>query len=190
MKSKKESPRILDGKPNGPAAKKVRRIAATVLVAGSFDPVTNGHMTLVDRAAARYKKVYAVIFINDKKEYRYPLETRFEMLKAACAKYPNVTVDANDGMLWAYARDKGITLTIRGYRNESDLAYEKQMALFNERALPTLKTRLIRSEAPYEHVSSTYVKSVLDSGGDPRDLVPEEAIPILLNAEKARKSEK
>ena len=152
------------------------------LVAGTFDPVTLGHMMPVEYAVRRYRKVYVTIFINKDKTCLFPVEKRFEMLKAACAKYKNVTVERCDGMLWEYAKEKGVTVTVRGYRNESDLAYENEMAQFNANAFPRLKTELVRCPEQLSQISSTRVRSLLARGEDPSALMPEEAAQLLKNA--------
>ncbi|MBQ9468777.1 MAG: pantetheine-phosphate adenylyltransferase [Clostridia bacterium] len=190
MKTKTSDHRIPDAKPYGPAAKRTAKKAITALVPGSYDPVTEGHMALIRHASEKYRKVYAVIFVNKDKTYRFSLEKRLEMLRAACARYENVTVDADGGMLWEYAKRKRIRVTVRGWRDEKDLAYEEEMARFNQSALPTLRTELIRSEGAYEHLSSSYVRALLDKGETPEGLVPEEAMPVLTEEETKRKNRK
>lgn len=80
---------------------------ATALVAGSFDPVTLGHLDLVRRASARFSRVYVTLFVNAEKHCLFPEEQRLRFLSLACGNYPNVTVDAWEGLLADYAREKG-----------------------------------------------------------------------------------
>ena len=159
--------------------------AEKAIVAGSFDPVTNGHIYLVKRAAAKYAEVRVVIFVNAEKTYNFSLEERLEMLRAACARFENVTVDADGGMQYLYAQKHGITVALRGYRNKEDLAYEKTIADFNAAALPGYRTELLRCPRALRGVSSTEVRRILREGGDVSALVPKEILPLIERYYKA-----
>ena len=158
------------------------------IVAGSFDPVTNGHLYLVKRAAAKYEEVRVVIFVNGEKTYTFSEEERLEMLKAACARFENVTVDSDGGMQYLYAKKHGITVSVRGYRNAADLAYEKKWAVFNAEALPGYRTELLRCPRTLRGVSSTEVRRLLAEGGDVSPLVPPEILPLLARFYKRKKT--
>ncbi|MBQ8400088.1 MAG: pantetheine-phosphate adenylyltransferase [Clostridia bacterium] len=157
-----------------------------ILVAGSFDPVTKGHITLIDYAAKHYEQVYAVIFINAEKTYYFSLEERLALLRAACAEYANVTVDFCNGMQYEYAQEHGITRALRGYRNEQDLRYEKIVADFNENAPWRLETQMLACEEELRQVSSTKIRELLALGGDFGGLVPENTIPLLKKMAKEK----
>lgn len=148
-----------------------------VLVAGSFDPVTKGHMALIDYASAHFEQVFAVIFINAEKSYLFTKEERLALLEAACAPYENVQVDYFDGMQYLYAKEKGIDLVLRGYRNEKDLAYERIVADFNRNALPGFETILLESKGEQRQISSTMIRELLAENGDVSPFVP----PLTLN---------
>ena len=153
--------------------------AEKAIVAGSFDPVTNGHLYLIKRAAAKYAEVRVMIFVNGEKTYTFSEEQRLDMLRAACSRFENVTVDSDGGMQYLYAKKHGITVSVRGYRNAADLAYEKKWAVFNAEMLPGYRTELLRCPRTLKGVSSTEVRRILAEGGDISHLVPQEILPLL-----------
>ena len=104
----------------------MRKKDITVLLPGSYDPPTVGHLSLIERAASEYARVHAVAFVNPEKKYTFTHEERVEMLKRTCAHLPNVTVGYAEGLVIDYAKKHGATLLIKGYRNETDLAYERR----------------------------------------------------------------
>ena len=156
-----------------------RRIKKTAMISGTFDPPTNGHLYLIEHAARKYEKVRVVIFINKDKTTHFAREQRLRMLKAICERFDNVEADADDGMQYLYAQKHGVSVIVRGYRNERDLEYEKVMADFNERALPTLETELVRCPEKLKGVSSTAVREALASGRPLAPLVPHEILPLI-----------
>ncbi len=149
------------------------------IVAGSYDPVTRGHMYLIDYAAKNYQEVYAVIFVNCEKNYKFLLDERFRMLKAACAPYSNVRVDSDGGMQYEYAKRHGVSVAVRGYRNQSDLEYEKKIARFNNDALPGYTTQLLKCPKDLRKISSTLVREKLERGEDVSAFVPPQILKIL-----------
>ena len=150
-----------------------------VLVAGSYDPVSLGHMALIDYAAKHFKEVHAVIFINDQKNYFFTVQQRLALLEAACKRYENVKTGVDNGMLFAYAEREKIDYTIRGYRDEKDLAYEAKMAEFNEKALPGLETILVESRPEQRTISSTKIREFAVKKGDFAPYVPAETLDLL-----------
>lgn len=161
------------------AEKKKQKISA--IVPGSFDPVTVGHMFLIDYAAKKYRKVYVVIFVNPEKQCRFSVEERLEMLRAATAKYKNVVVDYDAGMQYLYAQRMGITVSVRGYRNEKDLEYEQSMSEFNSEALPGYTTELLRCPENLTGISSTFARELIAEGGDFSAVIPVEAAKRIEN---------
>ena len=157
----------------------MKRSPRTAIVAGSYDPVTAGHLYLIDYAARHYQNVRAVIFVNESTNYLFPLEKRLELLRAACAKYDNVTVDCDGGMQYLYAKKHGATRAVRGWRNDKDLAYEKESADFNRTHLPGYETVLLRTPKKLAHISSTLVREKLAAGEDLAGLVPDECLKLL-----------
>ena len=101
------------------------------IVPGSFDPITNGHIDIIRRAAELYDRVFVAVMINDQKKYRFTLEEREAIARAATEDMERVEVISSSGWLWELARDLGACAIVKGYRNETDLEYEKKMAEFN-----------------------------------------------------------
>jgi len=139
---------------------------------GSFDPVTNGHLDLIDRAVKLFDEVYVAILRNPGKSALFTVEERIEMMKAA-VPWPNVRVEAFNGLLVEYAQQKKATAIIRGIRAVSDYEYELQMALMNRRLYPAAETIFLLPAEPYSYLSSKLVKEVFSLGGSISGLVPE-----------------
>jgi pantetheine-phosphate adenylyltransferase len=131
-----------------------------VLLPGSYDPPTKGHLSLIERAAEEYGRVFAVAFINPQKVYTFTAEEREEMLRRMTAHLPTVTVGYSEGLVIDYARANGIDLLIKGYRNETDLAYEKEQAAWNLKN-GGIETLFYEAEDGLEAVSSTAVREAL-----------------------------
>jgi pantetheine-phosphate adenylyltransferase len=146
------------------------------IVPGSFDPITNGHLYIIKKAAASFEKVYVAVMINDQKQYMFTIEQREAIAKACLSDIDNVTVISSQGWLWELARDLGAVAIVKGYRNEVDLEYENKMAVFNEERYPMAKTILIKAEDDIKTLSSTVVRKKLISFEELDGLVPQEAI--------------
>ncbi len=130
-----------------------------LLFAGSFDPPTVGHIDLVRRAAA-HGAVTVGIFINEDKTYLFSAEQRAEMLRLATADIPHVSVVIGEGFTADYARAGGYTHLVRGYRDDTDLAYEEKMADYN-RARGNIETLLLPADPALTAVSSTRVRDAI-----------------------------
>ncbi|MBI3950133.1 MAG: pantetheine-phosphate adenylyltransferase [Acidobacteria bacterium] len=139
---------------------------------GSFDPVTNGHLDLIDRAVKLFDEVIVAILKNPGKSALFTVEERKEMLRAAVS-WPQVKIDAFDGLLVEYARQQKATAIVRGIRAVSDYEYELQMALMNRRLYPEAETIFMLPAEPYSYLSSKLVKEVFQLGGSVAGLVPE-----------------
>lgn len=146
------------------------------IVPGSFDPITVGHLDLVRRAAEDYDTVYLAVMINSEKQYMFTMEQRKQIAQAAVRGLRNVTVISSDGMLWMLAKELGACAIVKGYRNETDLAYEEMMAKFNGERYPEAKTVLLKSNEELVEVSSTVVRSKILAGEDLSAFLPTEAI--------------
>ena len=140
---------------------------------GSFDPVTNGHIDIVERGLKLFDKIIVSILHNPKKEYLFPLEERLEMLKDCLKKFKGVEIDSFDGLLVDYAASRKAHAILRGLRAMSDFEYEFQMALMNRRLSPSAETVFLSAEEEYTYLSSKLVKEVAALGGDVTGLVPE-----------------
>lgn len=139
---------------------------------GSFDPITNGHLDLVERGARLCDRLIVAVLGNESKQPLFTVEERMEMLREAVADYPNVEVDTFGGLLVDYARNKGATAILRGIRAISDYEYELQMALMNRRLCPEVETVFLMAGEAYSFVSSRMVKEVIRLGGNLAGLVP------------------
>jgi pantetheine-phosphate adenylyltransferase len=142
------------------------------LYPGSFDPITNGHLDLIDRGAKLCDHLIVAILRNEEKEPLFSVEERMEMLREVVRAYPNVEVDSFNGLLVDYAKQKGATTILRGIRAISDYEYELQMALMNRRLCPTVETVFLMASEAYSFISSRLIKQVISLGGNISGLVP------------------
>ncbi|HWX55130.1 MAG TPA: pantetheine-phosphate adenylyltransferase [Verrucomicrobiae bacterium] len=140
---------------------------------GSFDPLTNGHLDLIERGSKIFEELIVAILRNSEKDPLFTLEERREMLDEMVGKYPNVRVDTFDGLLVDYAMRKHAKAVLRGIRAISDYEYELQMALMNRKLQPQLETVFMMPAEAYSYLSSRLVKEVFRLGGSVRGLVPE-----------------
>ena len=144
----------------------------TIIYPGSFDPLTNGHLDLIKRAATLFDEVVVAVLGHDTKHPLFAVEERLEMLREAVSDWPNVAVDSFNGLLVDYARQRGARLILRGIRAVSDYEYELQMALMNRKLDPNLETVFMLPAEAYSYLSSRLVKEVYSLGGDIHELVP------------------
>ena len=150
-----------------------KRIA---IVPGSFDPITNGHLSIIAKAASEYDKVFVAVMINDTKKYMFSLEQRKNIAKAAVDGMDNVEVISSDGWLWELARDLGACAIVKGYRNEIDLEYENKMAIFNKERYPLAETVMIRADDTMRELSSTLVRELINGEKSLEEYLPIGAI--------------
>ena len=139
---------------------------------GSFDPVTNGHLDLIERSARLVDRLIVSILNNARKQPLFSVQDRIEMVQAAIGHRENVEVDSFEGLLVDHATRRGATLIIRGIRAISDYDYEWQMALMNRRLRPEIETMFLMAGEAHSFISSHLVKEVLRLGGTVADLVP------------------
>ena len=164
--------------PNGPTGAQVRRAVCP----GSFDPVTNGHLDIIGRAAQLYDEVVVAVFINQSKSSLFGVDERREMLLEATAQYGNVRIDTFHGLVVDYCRDNGIPVIVKGLRAVSDFDYELQMAQMN-RGLAGVDTLFMPTNPEYSFLASSLVKEIAKWGGDVSSLVPPNVLKRL--AERA-----
>ncbi|MBI4461421.1 MAG: pantetheine-phosphate adenylyltransferase [Acidobacteria bacterium] len=139
---------------------------------GSFDPVTNGHLDLIERASKLFDHLIVAILRNPEKDELFTLRERTEMLEQSISHLANVSVDSFDGLLVEYARRKGARVILRGIRAVSDYEYELQMALMNRQLEPGLETVFMLPAEAFSYLSSHLVKEVARLGGSVKGLVP------------------
>ena len=138
---------------------------------GSFDPVTNGHLDIISRGSELFDEVTVAVLVNKGKSGLFSVEERLDMLREVAAGYPNVKVDAFDGLLVDFCQAHGITVIVKGLRAVSDFDYELQMAQMN-RSLAAVETVFVPTTPQYSFLASSLVKEVATHGGDVSGLVP------------------
>ena len=139
---------------------------------GSFDPVTNGHIDIVERGLTLFDKLIVSILHNPKKEYLFPLEERLEMLKDCLKKFKGVEIDSFDGLLVDYAASRKADAILRGLRAMSDFEYEFQMALMNRRLNREIQTVFLMTGLRWIFTSSSIIKEAIQFGGNIDGMVP------------------
>ncbi|MGH9723400.1 MAG: pantetheine-phosphate adenylyltransferase [Bryobacteraceae bacterium] len=149
-----------------------RQPHSLVIYPGSFDPITNGHLDLIERGARLFDRMIVSILRNDAKQALFTVEERMDMLSEVVGVYPAVEVDSFGGLLVDYAAEKGATAILRGVRAISDYEYELQMALMNRRLRPGIETVFLMAGEAYSFISSRLVKEVVHLGGNISGLVP------------------
>jgi pantetheine-phosphate adenylyltransferase len=142
------------------------------LYAGSFDPLTNGHLDILSRARRLADRVVLAILENDVKTPLFTVEERLGMIRDIVGDDPAVPVRSFSGLLVDFAKQTGATLIVRGLRAVSDYEYELQMALMNRRLAPEIETVFLMAKEEYSYVSSRLVKEVARLRGDLSGLVP------------------
>jgi pantetheine-phosphate adenylyltransferase len=140
--------------------------------AGSFDPLTNGHLDLIDRSAQLADTVIVGVLRNPGKQPMFSLDDRIAMLREVLGLRPGVRVEAFQGLLVDFARLHDATIVIRGVRGASDFDYERQMAQTNRHLSPGLETVLLAPSPAVGHISATLVRQIASLGGSVRGLVP------------------
>lgn len=139
---------------------------------GSFDPVTTGHLDVLDRAAKLFDEVIVAVAFNEQKQALFSTDERVELLKSATEGLTNVRVERFDGLLVEFARKQGAAALIRGLRAVSDFEFEFQMALMNRKLEPEIETIFLTPREEYTYLSSRIVKEIARLGGNVDTFVP------------------
>jgi pantetheine-phosphate adenylyltransferase len=139
---------------------------------GSFDPLHNGHVDIIQRGSRLFDRIVVAILLNIEKAPLFTVQERVEIAREVFRDNPNVEVDTFDGLLVDYARRKGANAIVRGLRAISDFEYEMQMALMNRNLNPGVETVFMMPAEAYSYVSSRIVKEVVALGGSVTNLVP------------------
>jgi len=148
---------------------------ARVVCPGSFDPVTNGHLDIIGRAAGLHDEVFVAVLINITKKSLFSVDERVELLSEVTSRYGNVRVERFHGLLVDFCLANGINAIVKGLRAVSDFEYEMQMAQMNYR-LAKVETLFMTTNPQYSFLSSSLIKEIAKYGGDVSGLVPE---PVL-----------
>lgn len=139
---------------------------------GSFDPVTLGHVDILERAAAQFDEVVAAVLVNPAKKGMFSLDERLEMIAEATAHLPNVRAESGRGLVVDFVRERGLTAIVKGLRTGTDFEYELQMAQMNKH-IAGVDTFFVATTPRYSFVSSSLAKEVASMGGNVSDLLPE-----------------
>jgi len=145
----------------------------TAIFPGSFDPITNGHVDLVERSSKLFDKVIVAIGLNDQKKYLFTLEQRQKWLVKICQQFPNVIVSDYKGLTVNYAKEEKADFLVRGLRNASDFDYEKTISQLNNIVGAGLETVFFIAQPGMGHISSTIVREIIKGQGDVSAFVPE-----------------
>lgn len=144
---------------------------------GSFDPITSGHLNIIQRAASVFDKLIVCVMVNAGKNPMFTQEERVEMIRRVTSNLENVEVDSSSGLLADYARRKGGCVIVKGLRAGSDFENEFQMALVNRKINPELDTMFLTADSQYMYLSSSMVKELGSYGVELSDFLPTEIIP-------------
>ncbi len=139
---------------------------------GSFDPVTNGHLDLIERGAKLFDRLVVAVLQNVEKDPLFTVPERVEMLREVTCPWANVEVDVFGGLLVEYARRRKAQALLRGIRAISDYEYELQMAMMNRKMEPNIETVFMMPSVRYSYLSSRLVREIARLGGSLKDLVP------------------
>ena len=139
---------------------------------GSFDPITNGHLDIIERASRVYDKVVVGVLSNKSKTPLFSTEERVDMIRKVTTGLPNIEVDTFEGLLVDFAASKNATVIVKGLRTVADFEYEFQMALLNKALNPEYETMFMMTDTKYSYISSSMVKELAGFGGDLTGLVP------------------
>ena len=154
---------------------------------GSFDPVTSGHLNIIQRGANIFDKLIVCVMVNAGKNPMFSLDERVELIRRVTSDLPNVEVDCSNELLASYAKRRGGCVILKGLRAGSDFENEFQMALINHKLNPELDTMFLTAESQYMYLSSSMVKELGSYGADLTDFLPMEIIPDFQERIKSRK---
>ncbi|ORV18223.1 pantetheine-phosphate adenylyltransferase [Mycobacterium celatum] len=139
---------------------------------GSFDPVTLGHVDILERAAAQFDEVVAAVLVNPNKRGMFSVEERIAMIEESTTHLPNLRVESGSGLVVDFVRSRGLTAIVKGLRTGTDFEYELQMAQMNKH-IAGVDTFFVATTPRYSFVSSSLAKEVASMGGDVSELLPE-----------------
>lgn len=146
----------------------------TVICPGSFDPVTKGHMDIIERASRLFDKVIVAVLNNASKNPCFTIDERIGLLKETTKHLGNIEIATFDGLLVDFAKLRGASAVVKGLRAVTDFEYEFQMSMINKKLCPEIETIFLNTSQEYMYLSSSVVKQIARAGGDISMFVPEE----------------
>lgn len=156
------------------------------MFAGSFDPITNGHLDIICRASKIFDELQIGVLYNPNKKGLFSFEERIELIKSCTSHLDNIKIVSFDGLLVDYCQANNICTLVRGVRSEADVNYELQMAHMNKELNPEIETIFLPTNTKYSFISSSLIKEVLTFDADVKNLVPEQVLIALKNKSKGR----
>lgn len=148
----------------------------TAIYPGTFDPVTLGHLDIIERASKLFDKVIVAVVKHSSKKTLFKLDDRVALVKQTAKRFKNIKVDSFDGLLVNYAKKKKADVIVRGLRAISDFEYEFQMALTNKKLERNIETVFLMPDERYIYLSSTLIREIALNGGDVSEFVPKEVV--------------
>ena len=142
------------------------------LFPGSFDPITLGHVDIIERAVPLFDEIKIAVGTNSAKNYLFPLQQRVEWIEQTFAHEPKISVITYEGLTVDFAREQGVQFLLRGLRNPADFEFEKAIAQANREMVPDLETVFLLTSARFAYISSSIVREVYNHGGDFQKFVP------------------
>ena len=156
------------------------------IFAGSFDPITNGHLDIICRASKIFDELQIGVLYNPNKKGLFNFDERIELIKSCTSHLDNIKIVSFDGLLVDYCDANGISTLVRGVRSEADVNYELQMAHMNKELNPEIETIFLPTNTKYSFISSSLIKEVLTFDADVKNLVPEQVLKALKNKHRGR----
>lgn len=142
------------------------------VIPGSFDPLTVGHVNIIERASLLFDEIHVVVGINNKKDYLFSVDERIRMIKKSLSHLNNVTVTSYPGLIVSYCRNVSAQYIVKGLRDSTDFSYEHELEINNKYIAPEIETVYFTSKKDNNFIRSSSVKTFLDYGVDVKDLVP------------------
>jgi len=155
-----------------------------VVYPGSFDPITYGHLDIIERLVQRYDEVVLLISTSSQKKYIFDLDQRKKLAEKICGKYKNLRIESWDGLLVDYLKKNKITVLAKGLRNSRDFEYEMTMDHTNKTLYPDIETVYLISRPEFSFISSTLVKEIASLDGDLSKFVPTEILKAFKNKKR------
>ena len=150
----------------------------TALFAGSFDPITIGHLDIIEKASQMFEKLYIGVAINPKKKYMFDTNKRLKMVCKATKHITNVEVVEIKGFLYKFCTEKNINILVRSFRNNIDISDEENLARFNQDFKPDLITTYIANNPNMKHISSSAIRDLLSAGESVKKYIPSNILNI------------